>query len=100
MDGLHFAAYVTASVTAGGFLVVAFKLVVAIGRMVSVVEKMPEEMEGIRKELRKSSESSQHLLQNHGERIAVVEAMLDLDDTAQAKEGPRLRRRGRGGREV
>ena len=101
MDGLHAAIYLSAAVGLAGFVVLVFKTVVGIGRMVNVVEKMPGEMEGIRAELKKSSENSQLLLQRHGEDIAVIKSMLNLHDAAEANEGPRVRRRrGRGGREI
>lgn len=89
----HAAANVTAIVALLGFLLVSIKLIVAIGKLVSVVEKVPAEMDGIREELRQSSVNSLACLQNHGERIAVVEAMLNLDDQHQASHGPRVARR-------
>jgi hypothetical protein len=118
MDGLHIAAYVTAGVTAAGFLIVAARMFVGTGKLVTVVEGVPaaidvikaelkREMSGIREELRTSNENTLRIFEQHterfgehSERLAVVEAMLNLDDSAQAKEGPMRRRRGRGGREI
>ena len=89
-------ATITAAVAILGMLFAVAKLIIAIGKLVSVVEKVPAEMDGIREELRMASANTLLCIQNHGERIAVVEAMLNLDDNAQAKAGPRIiRRRGR-----
>ena len=103
IDLTHVATNVLAVIALLGFILAMIKLIMATGKLVAVVEKVPgdmtgirEEMAGIRQELRDASASTLGCLTDHGERIAVVEAMLDLDDKAQAAHGPRVaRRRGR-----
>jgi len=117
IDPARTAMIITAAVALMGFLTVSVKQIIAVGKLIAVVEKVPSEMAGIRQELqdatsllrqdlrdatgdlreelRIATATTLQLTQGLSERAAVMEKMLDLDSKSQAKAGPRLRVRGR-----
>lgn len=65
-----------------GFLIVSVKLIMAIGKLVDVLERV-----------RFMCEKHDGMLIEHSKQLAVINTMLSLDDLSQALTGPRIRSR-------